>query len=189
MFWSGSPFLSFPFSPKGTVPRDFWLQFFYMDQFPSSPDYTSRAVIYVGDPAVWNFFYVFQWFHNAKSVFLAVNASLRWLDNVSGVYLVQVSLFLIGQQGLKYFFRYRPLLPIGWRTVQILRQCRRKQPIQRKLLLLQYKQQANPFLSMNNYNPLLISWNDKNKQLTLLSQRKLALTARNTLFALNHWST
>ncbi len=26
--------------------------------------------------------------YNAKSVFLAVNASLRWLNNVSGVYLV-----------------------------------------------------------------------------------------------------
>jgi hypothetical protein len=33
----------------------------------------------------------------------------------------------------------------------------------------------------------VISWNDKNKQVTLLSQRKVALTAReiiNTLFAL-----
>jgi hypothetical protein len=32
---------------------------------------------------------------------------------------------------------------------------------------------------MNNYTPLVISRNDKNKQLTLLSQRKLALTAIN----------
>ncbi len=30
-----------------------------------------------------------------KSVFLAVNASLLWLSNVTGVYLVQVSLLLI----------------------------------------------------------------------------------------------
>ncbi len=45
---------------------------------------------------------------------------------------------------------------------------------------MQYKQQANPLLSMNNYTPLMISENDKNKQLTLLSHRKLALTARNT---------
>ena len=50
-------------------------------------------------------------------------------------------------------------------------------------LLLQYKQQANPLLSINTYILLVISKNDKNKQLTLLSQRKLALTARNTLFA------
>jgi hypothetical protein len=46
---------------------------------------------------------------------------LRWLNNVSGVYLTQVSLLLIGQQGLVDFFRYRPLLPIGWGIVQILR--------------------------------------------------------------------
>jgi hypothetical protein len=32
--------------------------------------------------------------------------------------LNQVSLLLIGQQGLVDFFRYRPLLPIGWRIVQ-----------------------------------------------------------------------
>jgi hypothetical protein len=62
--------------------------------------------------------------HNAKSVFLAVNASLPWLNN--GVYLVQVSLLLIGPQDLGHFFRCRPLLLIGWRIVQILRQRRKK---------------------------------------------------------------
>ncbi len=50
-----------------------------------------------------------------------VGASLDWLNNVSGVYLVQVSLPLIGQQGLGHFFWYRTLLPIGWRIVQIVR--------------------------------------------------------------------
>jgi hypothetical protein len=40
--------------------------------------------------------------------------------------LVQVSLLLIGQQGLGHFITYRPLLPVGWRSVQILRQLRRK---------------------------------------------------------------
>jgi hypothetical protein len=59
-----------------------------------------------------------------------------------------------------------------------------KRPLQRQPLSVQYKQQANPLLSMNNYTPLVISVNDKNKQLTLLSQRKLALTAVNKLFAL-----
>ncbi len=58
----------------------------------------------------------------SKSLFFAVNASLRWLNNVSDVYLGQVSLLLINQQGLRHFFRYRPLLPIGWRIVQISRQ-------------------------------------------------------------------
>ncbi len=65
-------------------------------------------------------------FFSAKSVFLAVNASLRWLINVCSVYLVQVSLLLIGQQYLGGSFRYRPLLPIGWRIAQGLRQRRRK---------------------------------------------------------------
>jgi hypothetical protein len=32
---------------------------------------------------------------------------------------------------------------------------------------VQYKQQANPLLSMNKYTPLVISRNDKNKQLTI----------------------
>jgi hypothetical protein len=41
------------------------------------------------------------------------------------MYLVQVSLLLIGRQGL-VDFRYRPLLPIGWRIVQILGQRQRK---------------------------------------------------------------
>jgi hypothetical protein len=42
------------------------------------------------------------------------------------VYLGHVSLPLIGQQGLGHFFRYWPLLPIGWRIVQIVLQRRRK---------------------------------------------------------------
>jgi hypothetical protein len=62
-----------------------------------------------------------------------VNASLRWLNYVSGVHLVQVSLLLIGPQGLGDF---GPCFPLA----------------------------------------------DKNKQLTLLSRRKLALAARNTHF-------
>jgi hypothetical protein len=43
---------------------------------------------------------------------------------------------------------------------------------------VQYKHNANPLLSVNNYTPLLISRNDKNKQLTLLSQHKLALIGK-----------
>jgi hypothetical protein len=48
-----------------------------------------------------------------ESVILAVNASLRWLNNVSGVYLVQVSLLLIGQQGLGHFFSIGPCFPLA----------------------------------------------------------------------------
>jgi hypothetical protein len=53
---------------------------------------------------------------------LYFNVSLCWLNNVVGVYLVQVSLLFIGRQGLGHFFRYQPLLSIGRRIVQILRQ-------------------------------------------------------------------
>jgi hypothetical protein len=126
-----------------------------------------------------------------KVYFLAVNRSLRWLNNVSGVYLVQVSLLLIGQQGLGHFFRYRSLLFIGWRIVQLLRQRRSKTTNTTSTTLSAIQlQQANLFLSMHKYmycTSLVISGNDKNKQVTvtLLSQQKIALTARNTLFALN----
>ncbi len=64
--------------------------------------------------------------------------SLRLLNNVSGVYLVQVS-FLIGQQGLA-----RGLCKLCVNT-------REKLQIQRQPLLVQYKQQANAHLSMHNY--------------------------------------
>ncbi len=89
------------------------------------------------------------------------------------MYLVQVSLLLIGQQGLKHFVRYRPLLPIDWRIVKFYANPGGNPPIQRQPLLVQYKQQANQFLSMHNYyTPLLISGNDKNNQLTLLNQTR-----------------
>jgi hypothetical protein len=56
-----------------------------------------------------------------------------------------------------------------------------KRPIKRQPLLVQYEHQVNPLLSMKNYTPPVISRNDKNKQRTLVSQRKLALTAINKL--------
>jgi hypothetical protein len=56
--------------------------------------------------------------------------------------------------------------------------------LQRQPLIVQYKHQANPLLSINKYTALVISRNYKYKQLTLLSQRKLALNAINKLFAL-----
>jgi hypothetical protein len=33
-----------------------------------------------------------------------------WLNNVSVVHLIQISLLLIGQQGLGHFFRYQALV-------------------------------------------------------------------------------
>ncbi len=46
--------------------------------------------------------------------------------------------------------------------------------IQRQPLFVQYKQQANLPLSMHKYTPLVISGNNKNKQLTLISQLSLS---------------
>ncbi len=86
-----------------------------------------------------------------------VNANLHWLINVSGVYLIQVSLLLIGQQGLGYFFRYRPLLPIGWRIAQILRQRPRKSTNTAPATLSAIQASSKSTLSMNNYTPLVIN--------------------------------
>jgi hypothetical protein len=41
-----------------------------------------------------------------------------------------------------------------------------KRPIQSQPLLAQYKYQANPRLTMNDYTTLVISMNDKNQQQT-----------------------
>jgi hypothetical protein len=82
----------------------------------------------------------------------------------SGVYLVQVSLLLICQQGLVDFFRYRPLIvvPIVWRIFfRFYANAGGKRPIQRPPLLVQDKDQADPLSSVNNYTPLVISRNDK----------------------------
>jgi hypothetical protein len=99
------------------------------------------------------------------------------------VYLNQVSSLLTGQQGLVGFSGIGPCFPLARGLCKFYANTRGKRPIQRQPLLVQYKQQANPLLSMNNYTPLVISSNDKNKQLILLSQQKLALTAQNKLFA------
>jgi hypothetical protein len=70
----------------------------------------------------------------------------------------------------------------GWWIVQILRQRRRK-TTNIAPTTLSAIQASSQFTFIN---PLVISRNDKNKQLTLISQRKLALTAINILFALEN---
>jgi hypothetical protein len=72
-------------------------------------------------------------------------------------------LLLIGQQDLVDVFRNWPLLPIGRRTVQILRQRWRKTTNTATITLSAMQAASNPLLSMNNYTPLVISRNDKNK--------------------------
>ncbi len=102
------------------------------------------------------------------------------MANVVGVYLVQISSLLLGQQSLGHFFRYRPLLPIGWRILQILSHHRRKITNTEPTTLSAIQAASQSTFTLHNYTPVVISRNDKSKQLTLLSQRKLALTARNT---------
>jgi hypothetical protein len=60
------------------------------------------------------------WYSTASS------DTFNFINNVFGIYLVQVSLLLFGQQGLGHFFRYWSLIPISWRIVQILHQRQRK---------------------------------------------------------------
>ncbi len=103
-----------------------------------------------------------------------MNAILRWLNNVSGVYLVQVPCFLLVSRVWEISSGMGSGFP--W-----LNDCANFTPLPEENdqpLLVQYKQQANPHISMHNYTPTGISGNDKNKQLTLLSQRKLALTEK-----------
>ncbi len=90
---------------------------------------------------VFLIFLLLHWFYNAKSVFLAVNASLRWLNNFSGVYLVQIFLLLIGPQG--------PCFPLAGVLCKFYANAGGKRPIQRQHLLVQYKKQATPLLSVN----------------------------------------
>jgi hypothetical protein len=73
-----------------------------------------QVLIFLGAPMI---------FIKIKKLLIAVNASLRRFNNVTGVYFIQIPLLLIGLgQNLGHFSRYRPLLLVGWRIVQILRQ-------------------------------------------------------------------
>ncbi len=81
-------------------------------------------------------------------LFLAVKASLRWLNNVGGVYLVQVSLLLIGQQGLGDFFKYHPCFLLAGGLCKFYANAgggTTNAVMQRQLLLVQCKQQAIHF--------------------------------------------
>jgi hypothetical protein len=91
-------------------------------------------------------------------------------------------LLLIGQQGFVDFFSgISPCFPLAGGLCKFYANAGGKRPIQRQPLLVQYKHQANPLSSMNNFIQLVISRNDKNKLLTLLSRSKLPLTAIKSL--------
>jgi hypothetical protein len=79
--------------------------------------------------------------------------------------------------GLGHLFKHRSLLRIGWML------CQRKITNTAPATLSAIQAASQSTFFMQNYTPLVYSGNDKNKQKTLQSQHKLALTARNTLFA------
>ncbi len=107
-----------------------------------------------------------------KSVFIAVNASFRWLNTVRGVYLVKVSFILIGWQGLERLFLVSAHASHCLEDCAIFRKTINTVPTSPNAI----QAACNTPLSMNNYTPLVISGNDKNKQLTLIGQCNLALT-------------
>jgi hypothetical protein len=98
---------------------------------------------------------------NARSVFLAVNVRLRWLNNVSGVYLVQISLILIGQQVWDISSGIGPCFPLAGALCKLYVNAGGKLQIHRQPLLVQYKQQANPPITIYYFSPLVISMNEK----------------------------
>ncbi len=106
-------------------------------------------------------------FITQKVYFSQVNANLHWLTNDVGVYLVRVSLLLLVRTIWDIFSGIGPCFPLAGGLCKFYANARGKQPIQSQLILVQYKQQANPLLSIHNNTPLLISRNDKNKQITL----------------------
>jgi hypothetical protein len=54
-----------------------------------------------------------------------------------------------------------PCFPLAGGLCKFYANAGGTQPLQRQLLLGQYKQQANPLLSIHNYTPLVVSKNDK----------------------------
>jgi hypothetical protein len=98
------------------------------------------------------------------NVFHPVNPKQGWLV-ISGI----VSWLPIGQQCLIDFFCRSRLIPISWRSLQIVRQRPKKLLMQHHPLLVRHLQQANQVLPKVNYTVLHL-WSvmvDKNKSLTL----------------------
>jgi hypothetical protein len=101
--------------------------------------------------------------------------------NISGVYLVQVTCSYWSVEFLGHFLQVSALAS-HW-----LEDCANFTPTPEvNDKTVPFTLSAIQAVSQSTFinEPLVISGNDKNKQLTLLSQRKLALTAGNALFAL-----
>jgi len=113
-----------------------------------------------------------------KKCFLAVNASLRWLNNVSGVLLNPGFLASYWSAGFGRFLQVSALAS-HWQQ-----DCANFTPTPEEktntiAFLVQYKHQANPLLSMNNYTRLEISRNDKKFTANIIKPTQTGLN-RNT---------
>jgi hypothetical protein len=97
------------------------------------------------------------------------------------VYFVQVSLFLIGQQDMGNSSAPLALHSLEYCANFTSTHEERNYAAPTTLFAAQATSQST-FISTQFYS--IFNRNDKNKQPTLLSQRELALTARNTLFAI-----
>ncbi len=150
--------------------RWIWLLMTYM--------FRGRAIFFI--------FLVLQWFYNAKRVFLAFNASLLYVGLImfAAFSYSRFPCFELVSRVWDVSPDISPCFPLARRLCKLCANTGRKLQIQRQPFLVQYKQQANLLLSMHNYTPLVISGNDKNEQLTLLSQRNLEFSGRNILMAL-----
>ncbi len=91
----------------------------------------------------------------AQLIFTTQKNYFSWLMRVYvGVYVVQVSLLLIFQQGSKISSIISSCFLLAGGLCKFFANAGGKQPMQRQLLLLlllQYKQQANTLLSIHNY--------------------------------------
>jgi hypothetical protein len=79
------------------------------------------------------------------------------------------------EQDLLDFSGIGPFFPLTGGLCKFYTNAGRKQQIERRLLLVQYKQQANPLLSMNTYTTLVIRRKDKNKQLTIIKPTQTSI--------------
>ena len=61
---------------------------------------------------------------------------------------------LIGQQSLGYFLQGRQLLPIGWKILEMVRQCQGKLTRRSHSLLVRHLFHANQYFSLINYTQL-----------------------------------
>jgi hypothetical protein len=95
------------------------------------------------------------------------------------VYLVHVSLLFIGQQGLNISSGTSPCFPVAGGLCKLYANGRKMTNTAPTTLYAAIQAASQSTFISAQFYPLGISVNDKNKQLTLLSQRNPALSGIN----------